>query len=360
MQKSKWISTLSILLLLFIVIFLFLKIKPVWMPVLNLLLTAILPFAIAAFISYLLHPLVEKLHQKGMNRGLSILLIYVIFFGSTGFAVYRGIPVMIRELEELVQATPMFTEKYQHFLDLIHAKTSRWPIEYKERIQDAIIFMEKKAEALLSKALSSLMKVFDFVVLFAIIPFIAFYYLKDWPQIKKAAWYITPPFMRKQGISFLKDAEKSIGNYIRGQLIVCLIIGMVSALLLWLVHVKYSLLLGVIIGITNVIPYFGPVIGAFPALLIAAATSTKQMIWVALIVFGLQFVEGNILSPMIVGKSLHMHPLIIMFSLFIGGEIAGVIGLILAVPILAILKVAIVQLKAYRVKERQREQLQKE
>ncbi|WP_315969837.1 AI-2E family transporter [Bacillus testis] len=360
MLKSKWITRLTLLLLIFIVLFLFFKLKIIWLPVVAILLKSILPFAIAAFISYLLHPVVEKLHQKGMNRGISILLIYVVFFGGAGFAIYRGIPVIIRELEELMEATPVFTQKYQHVLDVIHAKTSHWPVQYKDRVQDAILFVEKQAEAFLTKSLSSLVKIFDFVVLFAIIPFISFYYLKDWVKIKKAIWYITPSFLRKQGISFMKDAEVSIGSYIRGQLIVCVIIGVLSALFLWIAHVKYSLLLGVIIGITNVIPYFGPIIGALPALLIAAATSAKQMIWVAVIVFGLQFVEGNILSPMIVGKSLHMHPLIIMFSLFLGGEIGGVFGLILAVPILAIIKVAILHARSYYMKERQRKQLGEE
>lgn len=337
----KWIYRLGFLLLLFFVVFLFWKLRPIWIPICLVIGKALIPFGIAAFISYLLHPIVEKLQQKGLNRSLSILLIYVFFFGGAGFALYKAMPVIIRELEDLMQSTPYLADQYTDILQVINEKTSSWPVQFKSRIQDAIVFFEERLEVLLMKALDYVVQLPDFILLFGLVPLVAFYLLKDWVLIKKAAWNITPDKVRRQGTSFMRDIEKSLGSYIRGQVLVCFIIGVLSTILLWFIHVKYSLLLGIIIGITNVIPYFGPIIGAIPAILIAAATSTKQVIWVAVIIFGLQFVEGNILSPLIVGKSLHMHPLLIMLSLFIGGEIGGIIGLIVAVPILAIVKVAL-------------------
>lgn len=339
--SMKWIYRLGFLLLLFFVVFLFWKLRPIWIPICLIIGKALIPFGIAAFISYLLHPIVEKLQQKGLNRSLSILLIYVFFFGGAGFALYKAMPVIIRELEDLMKSTPYLADQYTDILQVINEKTSSWPVQFKSRIQDAIVFFEERLEVLLMKALDYVVQLPDFILLFGLVPLVAFYLLKDWVLIKKAAWNITPDKVRRQGASFMRDIEKSLGSYIRGQVLVCFIIGVLSTILLWFIHVKYSLLLGIIIGITNVIPYFGPIIGAIPAILIAAATSTKQVIWVAVIVFGLQFVEGNILSPLIVGKSLHMHPLLIMLSLFIGGEIGGIVGLIVAVPILAIAKVAL-------------------
>lgn len=361
MKKSViWFYRLGFLLLLFIVVFLFFKIKPIWLPVLAILYKLLIPFILAAFISYLLHPVVEKLHKKGLHRSVSILLIYVVFFGGLGLAIYRGIPVVIRELEELMDSTPYFAEQYKGVLQVIEEKTTNWPVEMKERIQTGVVFLEDKVEKLLARLLGSLANILDWVIVFALVPLIAFYFLKDWPKLKLAAWYITPPSIRKQSISFLKDVEQSLGNYIRGQLIVCVIIGILSALLLWLVNMNYALLLGIIIGITNVIPYFGPIIGAIPAVIIATAMGTKQVIWVAVIIFGLQFLEGNILSPLIVGKSLHMHPLLIMLALLLGGEVGGIVGLILAVPLLAILKVAILHAKVHFIRERKERQIRKE
>ncbi|MGM9928279.1 MAG: AI-2E family transporter [Bacillus sp. (in: firmicutes)] len=359
-HSVKWFYRLGFLLLLFIVIFVFFQLKPIWLPVLSVIYQLLLPFVIAAFISYLLHPVVEKLQQKGWHRSVSILLIYLIFFGGIGLALYLGMPVIIREIEELLESLPNLANQYNGFRQFLHDKTSNWPVEIQEKIQGTNAFLESRLEVLLSKILSSLFNIVDWVILFALVPLIAFYFLKDWSKIKQGVWYITPPSIRKPGIAFIGDVEQSLGNYIRGQFIVCVIIGVLSALLLWVVKVKYALLLGIIIGITNVIPYFGPIIGAIPALIIAAAMGTKSVIWVAVIVFGLQFLEGNVLSPLIVGKSLHMHPLFIMVALLLGGEIDGVIGLILAVPVLAILKVAIMHAKVHFIKERKEREMKQE
>ena len=132
--------------------------------------------------------------------------------------------------------------------------------------------------------------------------------LKDYTTIKKVVWYLTPRKWRQGGAHFLRDVDKSLGRYIRGQIFVCVLIGSLSATLFWIFNMKYPLLLGLIIGITNVIPYFGPVIGAIPAVIIASALSVKMIIITVCIVFVMQFLEGNILSPLIVGKSLAYAP----------------------------------------------------
>ncbi|MGN1400865.1 MAG: AI-2E family transporter [Bacillus sp. (in: firmicutes)] len=356
-MNMKWITRLGSLLLLFFVILLFFKLKPIWYPPLLLIMKAAVPFSMAAFISYLLYPVVEKLHQRGMSRSLSIILIYALFFGLLGAGLYKGIPVLIDEVESLMVTTPEVAQKYTVFIDFINEQTERWPVQLKQKIDEGIVFFEVKAESFLTKILASLTKLFDWVIVFAIIPLIAFYFLKDWATIKKTAWYITPARIRKQSIAFIRDLEESLGDYIRGQLLVCLIIGVASALLLWALDIKYALLLGIFIGATNVIPYFGPIIGAIPAAVIAAAAGTEQIIYVVIVVFALQFVEGNLLSPLIVGKSLHMHPLLIMLSLFLGGEVGGIAGLVLAVPILAFLKVSVMHGKVHFMKEMERKRM---
>lgn len=186
----------------------------------------------------------------------------------------------------------------------------------------------------------------------ALIPFITFYMLKDVDLIKKATWYLTPRKWRKRGVQFLRDVDESLGGYIRGQILVGASIGTIAAFLFWFVDMKYPLLLGVIVGITNIIPYFGPIIALVPITIIAATMSMKMVITSVIIVVILQFLEGNILSPLIVGKSLHMHPLLIMLALFAGGEIAGIIGLILGVPILAILKVILLHSRNHFIQAR--------
>lgn len=350
--QMKWFYRIGFFLLLFAMIFIFLKLQQIWLPVVKLLTTAFIPFIIAAFITYLLHPTIERLHEAGLHRGFAVLIIYLLFFGGLGYGLYKGIPAIIAQLKDLSENIPSFTAQYMDMVDEIQDRTSAWPNGMREKIDSGIVGMEQKLDQYLTRILSGFVHLLNSVVIFAIIPFIAFYMLKDYHLLKKAAWYLTPRRWRKQGLLFMRDVDSSLGKYIRGQLLVCVIIGAISAILFWVTDMRYPLLLGFIIGITNVIPYFGPIFGAIPAVIIAATISIKMVIISLVIIFILQFLEGNILSPFIVGKSLHMHPLFIMLALLIGGEIGGVLGLIIAVPILSVMKVAIIHAKNHVVKYR--------
>ena len=345
--RLKWFYRLGFLLLLFILLFVFIKLQPIWLPFVRMLMIVILPFMIAAFITYLLHPIVERIHEGGLHRGLAVCIIYVIFFGGIGLAVYKGLPEMIKQLKDLSESVPELANQYMGFIDMIQKKTETWPDGIQERVNESIVAIEQKLALLLEKIISMIIEIISSIFTIALIPFISFYMLKDYTAIKKVVWYLTPRKWRQGGAHFLRDVDKSLGSYIRGQIFVCIVIGSLSAILFWIFHMKYPLLLGLIIGITNVIPYFGPVIGAIPAVIIASALSVKMIIITVCIILVMQFLEGNILSPLIVGKSLHMHPLVIMLALLLGGEMGGILGLILSVPILAILKVGFVHIRKY-------------
>lgn len=345
--RLKWFYRLGFLLLLFFVIYIFMKLKPMWGPAVTVCVTVLLPFLVGAFISYLLHPVVEYLNEKGMRRWLSITIIYLLFFGGIGFAVYKGIPVMVSQVRELSESVPELVEQYRGRIDKLNHQTAAWPFGIHERFEEGVTLFEGWLKRIPEKAMEYAMKMIDFIVLIALIPFIAFYILKDFTVLKKMAWYMTPKKWRNQGRAFVRDVDASLGGYIRGQIIVCVVIGLISSLLFWIAGMKYPLLLGAIIGITNVIPYFGPIIGAIPAVVIAATMSVKMVLIIAVIVLVLQFLEGNILSPLIVGKSLHMHPLFIMLALLAGGEIGGIAGMVLSIPILAVLKVFVLHARVH-------------
>jgi predicted PurR-regulated permease PerM len=326
------------------------KLSPFWTPILRIILTVSIPFFISVFITYLLHPVVEYTHNRGLPRPVAILIIYLFFFGGIGFLGYKGIPVIIDQLWELSENFPRLAQTYSDWIKQIHTSTSNWPDGIHEKVEQTFSEFEAMLSNLLVKVIAGLKGLLNSFFILIVIPFIVFYLLKDYDQVKKAVWYLTPRNWRKPGMAFLHDVDQSLGSYIRGQLTVCIIIGLLATVSLWLTGMRYPLVLGVIIGITNVIPYFGPVIGAFPAIIIAATISVKMVFLVIIIIFGLQFIEGNILSPLIVGKSLHIHPVLIILALLIGGEIAGVVGLILAVPVFAVLKVTITHISSHFIK----------
>ena len=353
--RLRWYYRIGFLLLLLIAIYVFFKIRFVWLPILQVALYIILPFLISGFITYLLHPIVEKLHEKGMHRGLAIFLIYFLFFGGIGFALYKGIPAFIAQLRDLSESAPVFAEQYRSWIQTLQTHTRAWPDGLQGKMNDGIDAFEAKLDSLLTIMVGILLKFLNSALVIMMIPFIAFYMLKDFHLIKRFVWYMTPKKWRLKGARFIKDVDESLGSYIRGQLLVCLAIGSAAALFFWIFHLKYPLLLGFLVGITDVIPYFGPIIGALPAVIIAATVSVKLVVITVIIIIVLQFLEGNILSPYIVGKSLHMHPLLIIFAITAGGEIGGVIGLIVAVPCLVVLKVGVIHAKNHFIHKNSKE-----
>ncbi|NRD75939.1 AI-2E family transporter [Bacillus sp. BRMEA1] len=353
--RMKWYWRIGFILLILISLYVFLKIRFVWIPILKVAGIIILPFLIAGFITYLLHPIVEKLHEKGLHRGLAILFIYVLFFGGIGFALYKGIPAFIDQMKDLSENAPVFAEQYRSWINAIQAHTRTWPDGLQGRMNDGIDAFEETVDSMLSLTIDILVKFLKSALVIVIIPFIAFYMLKDIQLVKRVIWYLVPRQWRRQGARFLKEVDDSLGSYIRGQILVCVIIGGAAALLFWFFHLRYPLLLGFIVGVTDVIPYFGAIIGALPAVIIAATVSVKLVMITIIIILVLQFLEGNILSPYIFGKSLHMHPLLIMLAITAGGEIGGVIGLIIAVPVLVVLKAGIVHAKNLIVQSKNKE-----
>ncbi|WP_449537079.1 AI-2E family transporter [Ferdinandcohnia sp. Marseille-Q9671] len=346
-NRMKWIFRISLLLLTFLTLFVFLKLAPIWLPVVHVLKTFLFPFVISIFITYLLHPVIEKIHHQGLPRSLAILFIYLLFFGGLGFGLYKGIPVILQQLKDLAESFPEFSETYRAWLIQIESGTSNLPPFVHSQLDEILYSVENYVDYLLSHTIEVLKDLLNSIFLIAIIPFIVFYMLKDYNQMLKALWYITPRKLRKAGQLFFRDVDESLGNYIRGQLLVCLLVGTIASIAFWLSGMKYPLLLGSIVGVTNIIPYFGPIIGAIPAAIIAATISMKMLLIVVIVVFGLQFIEGNLLSPIIVGKSLRLHPIVIIGALLVGGEIGGVLGLIIAVPVVAILKVSIMHAKQH-------------
>lgn len=194
-------------------------------------------------------------------------------------------------------------------------------------------------------------KIIDYLFLILIIiPFIVFYMLKDFSAIKKATAYVTPKKWHKPGERFLSDVNESLGNYIRGQFFVCLIIGVIATAALWFFHVPYALLLGFIIGVTNIIPYFGPIIGAVPAAIIATTISIKLVITIVIIIFVFAVSRRKFAVSAYRRKEPSYSSFVYHACAPFRRRVWGVLGLILAVPILAVVKISILHIRSYTLK----------
>jgi predicted PurR-regulated permease PerM len=331
---------LIISLVIAILCFLVWKTYPFYRYILSFLFAVLAPLLISAFFAYLLYPVVEFLDQY-MPRWLAILTLFFLIFSAIIFGIYRAIPLFVKQLHELINNLPKLMETYQSWTYNLYSQTANFPEALHDKMDEAFLTLEENLMNILKNLIYSLPGIANIIVIAAVIPILVFYFLKDFPKMKAAFLANVQDTNKIKFLVYLKKIDESLGGYLRGQLLVCLFVGGISTLFLWFISMKYPLLLGSFMGITNIIPYFGPIIGAIPAVIIALTISTKKVILVIGAVFIIQFLESNFLSPYIVGKSLHVHPILIILALLIGAEGFGILGMILAVPILTILKVFI-------------------
>jgi len=299
-----------------------------------------LPFAIGLLISYILDPVVVFLTKKGLKRPFAVALIYFILIGSIIIALVYIIPVILMELNKLIDTIPFYTQETQDFIqDMRTNYKTVLPAGVQEVIDRNIARIEKILLSILQNIANIIMGWFS--SLFAIIlgPVVGFYLLKDLDKIKSNMVYYLPDNKKRQIISFLETIDTTLGRYIRSQLIVSLIIGVLTTMVLYILKIDFALLIGLLAGVTNIIPYFGPFIGALPAVAIAMLRYPAKIVWLIIAIIIIHELESGIISPHIVGENVGLHPLTVIFSLLAGGTFFGLWGMILAVPVSALIKI---------------------
>lgn len=334
-----------------IAVYLLLLIKPLLLNVYVFLRAVLAPFIIAMIISYVLNPVVTMLHERKVPRTIAVLLIYAVFCAVITVLLVNLIPMFISQVQELNRHVPELSMRAQNIVTDIN-NTSLLPESFRGGINKMLLQMEKKVSESLLGFINNIGSVLNTVFVAFIIPFLAFYILKDFDVFERTVITYVPKSHRKNTVRLLKDIDSALGSYIRGQFLVCLIVGVLAYLGYLIIGMPYALLLAGIVAITNVIPYMGPFFGAAPAILMASTVSFKMVLLVAIVNTACQILEGNVISPQVVGRTLHMHPLLIIFALLVGGEVAGIVGMILAVPIFAACKVIVQHMFAYYVRRK--------
>lgn len=315
--------------------------RPVVSKLIHVLGEVFVPVLVGLLIAYLLHPIVQVLERRRVPRMMAVLLIYVSFVLVIAIAVVNAIPMFTTQLVELSDDLPRLTEWYNKWMSEWEAHKYFLPDSISHGVDRVIIqshdHMSHSVTAFFNNARNTLGK----LLAYAVVPFIAFYLLKDMKELHQVGMSVVPPAYRKQVLAVLRDINESLGNYIHGQMMVALIVGVSAYLGYWLIDMPYPFVLATFVCLTNIIPYIGPLIGAAPAVVVALTISTKMLLLVLTVNIIIQVLEGNILSPNIVGRSLHLHPLLIIIALLAGEAVGGIIGLIVAVPVLAVCKVII-------------------
>ncbi|GAX90316.1 AI-2E family transporter [Effusibacillus lacus] len=308
------------------------------------------PFLISVIISYLLNPIVNKLVSRGVPRGVSVIIIYFVFFTLVTVVLVNSIPIFVTQLKEFVETLPSIIEQVEKWSKNLDDGARAMPEAIHRAIDTNLIALEEALTRYITNLLGSLGSTLEWLFTVLVIPFLVFYMLKDLKVFERTVVALFPTRHRKELIELIKSIDEALGSYVRGQLLVMLAVGVLTYVGYLIVGMPYSLMLALVVAITNIIPYIGPFIGAAPAIILAFTVSPLMALKVTIVNLVVQQLEGNVISPQIVSRTLDLHPLLIIFALLLGGEVGGVVGLILAVPFVAILKVVLEHLVEHYVR----------
>ena len=314
------------------------------------------PFVVALVLAYLLDPLVDRLEARGIGRSLAIAALVLPALAGLVVAVSLGLPALERQLRELVEATPGALDRFALWAQQADTLVGRIPLvgpALQERLAGIEVteiadFLETRLDEAIARTwaavlgvgrgLGTLVSLLGYVIL---TPVIAFYLLRDWDSLMGHLGELVPRDKKDAVFGLLGEYDRLLGQYLRGQITVALLMGLLTALGLWAWGFPYAFLVGSLVAVFSVVPYVGLALSLLPAVIIALLSgSVGYSLLKVAVVFGVvQGLEGTVISPRIVGDSVGLHPVWIVLAITAGGYFFGFVGLLLAVPVAAGIKI---------------------
>lgn len=310
--------------------------------VLWLLGSTLLPFLMGAAIAYFLDPLVDRLQRLGLNRAVATAVIALTVVILFVVVLVVAVPALVWQVQGLAAAMPDYMSQLisllgRRFPDVFGENSRLW-----RNLTDFETMMRDGGMTVANQLLVGSLKVLDFVILIVVTPVVAFYLLLDWDRLLARLNSILP---REHALTIRRlgrEVDVVLAGFVRGQLTVCLILGTFYAIGLALIGLQFGVLVGLMAGLLSFIPYIGSIVGMVLSIGIALFQFWGDWTWVvatAAVFFTGQFIEGNILAPALIGKSVGLHPVWLMLALSVFGALFGFTGLLVAVPVAAALGV---------------------
>lgn len=314
----------------------------VFFVLLYLLGNVIMPFLLGGAIAYILDPVADRLERLGLSRAISVAIISLVALVLFVVIILLVIPTLINQLTDLIATAPELFNKLQGWL------TARFPDLLEEgssiRTQLSSIgeMIQSRGGEVLNTVLSSAMGLVNVIVLLVVVPVVAVYLLLDWDNMTARVDALLPRDHVNTIRDLARQIDRTLASFIRGQGLVCLILGVYYAVALALVGLNFGLVVGAVAGALTFIPYVGAIVGGGLAIGLALFQFWGDWAWIiavwAIFQSG-QFVEGNILTPKLVGNSVGLHPVWLLFALSVFGSLFGFVGLLVAVPVAAVIGV---------------------
>jgi predicted PurR-regulated permease PerM len=304
---------------------------------------ALLPFAFGSIVAYLLAPPVAWLERRGVARVLAILVAYAVV-GAVLLAVgLYVIPLAVQQGAGLARDLPRIVAEGQvtwdRYLSLFHQ--APLPPAIRAAINQVSIRIDRSVAGVLNGTLAAAFGLVPWLVALAFAPVLAFYLLTDLPVIGRRAWELVPLDWRPAVYKLGRDVDRALSGYVRGQLLVALVVGTLAGAWTLALGIRFPVLIGLVAAITDVVPYIGPVAGAIPAVWLALAISPLTAAYTVAGFVLIHQLEGAVISPKVLGEAVGLHPLMVMVAVLVGAELWGVLGMLVAVPVVAALRIVV-------------------
>jgi predicted PurR-regulated permease PerM len=348
MPQSKFFRIGYAILLVFVIIWVGVKINFVFYPLKLLVQTLFTPILISGVLYYLFRPLVNMLVGRRVPRSIAILIVYLGFGLIITIIVIFVAPVLQQQFTDLIVSLPVLlqiaiskaqqfseTELFNRFIDNVDVDFNK----LSEKVSDYLVVGLNLLSSNVRSVVSFVANVF---ILIVTVPFILFYLLRDDKKIYKGMLKLVPQANQDSVKDILTRMSDTVSLYIRGQIIVALVVGVLCYIGYLIIGIDYAFLLALAAMVTNVIPYIGAFLAAVPAILVALVDSPFMVLKVIIVAVIAQQIEGNLISPQIMGKQLEIHPLTILLLLLAVGTQVGPLGMLLAVPVYAVAKIVVI------------------
>jgi predicted PurR-regulated permease PerM len=305
------------------------------------------PFAVAALLAYLGDPLVDRLEARGYSRSVAVALVFTLMTLLLVLAPLILIPVLESQISTLVDKLPVYIgwlrERVMPFL------VERLGVDPAMFSTDQIVAMLKShwqqaggvAATVIAQVSQSGLAIIGWIMNLLLIPVVTFYFLRDWDLMILRVRELLPRTVEGRVVELARQSDEVLSAFLRGQILVMVALGLIYSIGLWMAGLKLAFLIGMGAGLLSFVPYLGGILGVGGAV-IAALVEHRDLIHVVyvLIVFGIgQTLEGFVLTPWLVGDRIGLHPVAVIFAILAGGQLFGFIGVLLALPLAAVLLV---------------------
>lgn len=300
--------------------------------------SVMLPFLVGGAVAYFLDPIADRLERAGLGRITATTLITLVGFLLVTLLVLAVIPLLIQQLTALINATPAIAARFETFLREAFPEMTDTTTVIRQSLSQIASAIQAKGGALAQGLINSVLSVVGWLVFIVVVPVVAFYLLMDWDHMIARIDDLLPrdhaPVIRQ----LAREIDAVLAGFVRGQISVCVVMGVFYGSTLMVAGLQFGLIVGAIAGMITIIPFVGALIGGALAIGLAFYQFWGDWLQIGIIaaIFGLgQFLEGNVITPRLVGKSVGLHPVWLMLALSIFGAAFGFVGLLVAVPMAA-------------------------